>query len=75
MTTLTRDQFIARLVNLHPLVVHPDRQVFVKLRDERVPAVFFEEFRAKGLVEEVGPGEWMPSDKGRRLMRVPTGPA
>jgi hypothetical protein len=72
MTTLTRDQLIARLVNFHPLVVRPDRKVFVKLRDERVPAVFFEEFRAKGLIEQITRGEWMLSDKGRRRLRAPS---
>jgi hypothetical protein len=70
---LSRDQFIARLVAGYPLRVLADA-VWVEMRDaaipdERVPAVFFVEFRAKGLVEEVGPVEWRISDKGRRRFR------
>jgi hypothetical protein len=71
MTTLTRDQFIARLVARHPLCVWGDGSAWVELgdaglEDERVPAAYFEEFRASGMIEELSPGEWMLSAKGRR---------
>jgi hypothetical protein len=36
------------------------------LEDERVPVVFFAEFRAKGLIEELSPGEWVLSAMGTR---------
>jgi hypothetical protein len=63
VTTLSRDPFIARLVARHPVRVWGDGSVWVELRDagladERVPVVYFAELRAKGLIEEVGPGEW-----------------
>jgi hypothetical protein len=71
VTTLTRDQFIARLVARHAIRVWGDGSVWVELGDaglddERVPVVFFAEFRAKGLIEEVSTGEWMLSAKGTR---------
>ncbi|HEY7032599.1 MAG TPA: hypothetical protein VH482_14755 [Thermomicrobiales bacterium] len=40
MTTLTRDQLVARLVGGHYLEVRPDGTALVMLRDERVPRVF-----------------------------------
>jgi hypothetical protein len=74
MITLTRDQFIARLLAGYALRVGDGGRVYVDLRDagmipERVPALFFAEFRAKGLIEEAAPGEWRISDKGWRRLR------
>ena len=43
MTTLTRDQLNLRLRNGHHLEVRSDGGVWIHLRDERVPKVFFAE--------------------------------
>jgi hypothetical protein len=69
MITLTRDQLNARLHNGHQLEVRADGSVWVNLRDERVPRVFFAEMVHKQLVEEVEPGKLALSEKGRRRLR------
>jgi hypothetical protein len=65
MSILSRDQLIARLVARHPLRVLGD----AGLDDERVPVAFFAEFRTKGLIEELSPGEWLLSAKGTRRLK------
>jgi hypothetical protein len=69
---LSRDQFIARLLAGYPLRVLADT-VWVAMQDaaiddERVPAVFFAEFRAEGFIAEHDPGEWRITEKGRRRL-------
>jgi hypothetical protein len=69
MTILTRDQLNLRLRNGHHLQVRSDGGVWVHLRDERVPKVFFAEMVHKQLIEEVEPGQWALTAKGRRRLR------
>jgi hypothetical protein len=68
MIILTRDQLNLRLRNGHSLVMRSDG-VWIHLRDERVPKVFFAEMVQKQLIEEVEPGQWALTDKGRRRLR------
>lgn len=76
MTTLDRDQVNARLAGGHYLDERSDGSVVVMMRDERVPAVFFAEPAAKGLIEWVK-GKLFPPDYNWRVQqlarRVPAG--
>jgi hypothetical protein len=67
MTTLTRDQLNLRLRHGHHLEVRGDG-VWVHMRDERVPKVFFMEMVQKQLIEEGEPGQWALTAKGRRRL-------
>jgi hypothetical protein len=71
MTTLTREQLTARLRNGHLVEARSDGDMWVQLRDELVPRELFSEMVDQRLVEEVEPGQWALSEKGRRRIKRP----
>jgi hypothetical protein len=64
MRTITRDQFVARLVGGDTLE-RREGHVCVRHRDERVPAALLETFAARAWIEEVDRGEWAVTETGR----------
>ncbi|MDB5320019.1 MAG: hypothetical protein JWN40_1650 [Phycisphaerales bacterium] len=71
MTTLTREQLNARLRNGHHLERRSDGGMWVQLRDELVPKELFAGMLDDRLIEEVEPGQWALSEKGRRRIKRP----
>jgi hypothetical protein len=60
MTTLTREQLNASLRNAHHLEVRSNGGMWVQLRDERVPNLFFGEMVHKQLIA-IGEGTSSPA--------------